>query len=79
MAGKRGYTRKTSQSEFELEHGTDWKDTYTGNYGGDGATADGRPPFGANSSEEHLRGVEAHGKNGGIWRSTSVAVSHGEI
>lgn len=29
----RGYVRKTSQSQIELEHGTGWKDSYTTDYG----------------------------------------------
>lgn len=81
-AGKRGYIRKTSQSELELEAATGWRDSYAGNYGGDvnynsSATADGRPLSGTNKSEEQLRSVEPHGKDTGIWKSTSVVVSHG--
>ena len=80
--GKRNYIRKFSQSEFELEDGARWRDSNTDNYGGEtrqnySVTAGGKPPFGSNSSEEHLRGEEAHGTtNGGIWKSTSVVVSH---
>ena len=78
---KRGYVRKTSQSQIELEHGTGWKDSYTTDYRGAdnqgySATANGQP-LTANSSQEHLRGVEAHGGNDGIWKSTSVVVNHG--
>lgn len=81
-AGKRGYIRKASQSELELEAATGWRDSYAGNYGGDvnynsSATADGRPLSGTNNSEEQLRSVEPHGKDTGIWKSTSVVVSHG--
>ena len=80
---KRGYVRKISQSEVELENGTGWKDSYTTNYGGAdiqsySATANGKP-LTANSSQEHLRDVETHGGNGGIWKSTSVMVNHGEL
>ncbi len=72
--------RKISQSQIELEHGTGWKDSYTTDYGGAdnqsySATANGKP-LTANSSQEHLRGEEAHGGNGGIWKSTSVVVNH---
>ena len=31
-------------------------------------------PLTANDSQERLRGVEAHGGNSGVWRSTSVTV-----
>ena len=84
-SGKRGYIRKLSQSEFELEHGTaDWKDSYTVNSHAQHnpsyrtSTDGGRPPFGTNNSEEHLRGVEGYDRNRGIWKSTSVVISHGE-
>lgn len=85
--GNSGYKRKISQSNFELEQGTGWKDPYASRYGGSGGgntynssvTAAVLPVFGANSSEEHLRGLEAHRKHGGIWKSTSVAVTHGEV
>lgn len=78
---KRGYTRKISESEIELEHSTGWKDSYTGNYCGDGsyttcATAERLPPLGPESSEEHIGGRNAQGINAGIWTSTSVVVSH---
>ena len=78
--GKGGYVRETSQSETELEHGAGWKDAYTVDYGGAdhqsySATANGKP-LTANSSQEHLRGIEAHGGDRGIWKSTSVVVNH---
>ena len=73
--------RKIRQSQIELEHGTGGKDSYTTDYGGAdnqgySATANGNP-LTANSSQEYLRGVEAHVGNGGIWESTSVVVNHG--
>lgn len=76
----RGYARRISQSQIELELGTGWKDSYTTHYGGAdnqnyNATANGRP-LTTNSSQEHLRGVEAHSGNGGIWKSTTVVVNH---
>ncbi|KAL8705812.1 MAG: hypothetical protein Q9201_001099 [Fulgogasparrea decipioides] len=79
-SGRRGYARKISQSEFELEHGTGWSDSYTENYHGDNgystsATANGSHPFGPKESQEHLKGEEATCKDGGIWKSTSVMVS----
>ena len=80
---KRSCNRTISQSEFELEHGTKWKDSYTGNkYGVEGhlfsstAAADSKPCFQPDNSEEHLRGEEAHNRNAGIWKSTSVTISH---
>jgi hypothetical protein len=86
-AGISSYKRKINQDEFEPEQGTGWKDPYTSRYGGSGGgntynssvTAAVLPTFGANSSEDHLRGLEAHRKHGGIWKSMSVAVSHGEV
>lgn len=82
--GKRGYMRRVDQSEIELEHGPNSKDSYTSNYGPENsnscsATAEAKPTFQANSSKEHLRGTEANNaKNGGIWKSTSMVISHGE-
>ena len=82
--GKRAYARRIDQSEFELEHGPGWKDSYTTNYGAENSnscsvTAEAKPNFQANSSEEHLRGTEANNTmNGGIWKSTSMVISHGE-
>ena len=78
---KQGYVRKSSQSQIELEHSAGWKDSDTTDYGGAdnqsySATANGKP-LTADSSQEHLRGIEVHGGNGGIWKSTSVTVNHG--
>ena len=75
--------RKISQSQIELEHGTGWKDSYTTDYRradnqSYSVTANGKP-LTANSSQEHLRGEEAHGENGGIWNFTSVVVNHGGL
>ena len=79
--GKKYLERRVDQGEIELEHGVGWKDSYMNN--GDGnsysVTAEVKPAFHPNSSEERLRGLEAtHTKNGGIWKSTSMMVSHGE-
>ena len=79
--GKKYLERRVNQSEIELEHGGGWKDSYRNI--GDGnsysVTAEVKPAFHANSSEERLRGLEAtYTKNGGIWKSTSMMVSHGE-
>ena len=79
-AGKHGYIRKTSQSEFELGSSA-WKDSSRSNYGGDvdynsSATAEGHPPSRATSNDENLRSVNPHGKDTGIWKSTSVVVRH---
>jgi len=78
--GRRGYSRKPSQRDFELEHGIDWEDSYPGNNRYNISTAaNGRPPFDTNSSEEYLRGVQTHGKSGGIWKSTNMVVSRGDV
>ena len=83
--GKRSHMQKIDQSEFELEHGTGWKDSYTSHYGGESshgysATAEAKPTFHTISSEEHLRGAEARNTtNGGIWKSTSMVVRHGDV
>ena len=74
--------QKISQSELELEPSTGWKDSYRGNYGGNvnynsSAIAEGRPHSRANSSQEHPRSVDPHDNSTGIWKSTSVVVSHG--
>ena len=79
----RGYVRKTSPSQIELEQGLGWKDSYMTDYGAANnqsysVTANGGP-LPANSSQEHLRGVEAHGGNGGIWKTTSVVINHGGL
>lgn len=84
-ASKRTYTQKICQdSVFELERGTGWKDTYAGDLGGEkthdcSATANSKHIFRANSSDEHLTGVEAKDRNVGIWKSTSVVVSQGRM
>lgn len=79
--GKKDLKRRVDQSEIELEHGGGWKDSYMNNYDGNSysVTAEVKPAFQANSSEERLRGLDANNsKNGGIWKSTSMMVSHGE-
>lgn len=81
---KQSYKLNAGESEFELERGVDWKDLHTSNYGGESnhicrASADGKPTYHLNSSEEHLRGTEVSRTTGGIWKSTSVMVSHGQV
>ena len=79
--GKKDLIRRVDQSAIELEHGCGWKDSYMNNYDGNcySVTAGVKPAFQANSSEERLRGLEANDtENGGIWKSTSMMVSHGE-
>ena len=79
----RGYVRKTSPSQIEPEEGLGWKDSYTTDYGAANnqsysVTANGGP-LNENSTQEHLRGVEAHGGNGGIWKTTSVVIDRGGL
>ena len=70
--------RKVSQSPIELEHGAGWKESYMTDYGVINnqiySAAVNSKPFTANKGQERLTGVEAHGGNNGIWRSTSVTV-----
>ena len=81
---KRNYRNQADETELEIEHGPGWKDAYTSKYGGENYTCSataggGEPPnlFGASTSGEHLRSVEAQGENGGsgIYKSTRVVVS----
>ena len=73
--------REVSQSPIELEHGADWKDSYTTDYGRvdnqiNSASVNSKP-LTANDSQELLTGVEAQGGSSGIWTSTSVMVHYG--
>ena len=79
--GKRSHMRRIDQSEFELEHGSGWKDSYAGENGHScSATAETMPAFCGVGSEERLRGVEgSQVRNGGIWKSTSMVVSRGGV
>ena len=79
--GQNGLTRRVDQSEIELEHGCGLKDSYTSKYEGNSysVTAGAQRAFQANGSEERLRGLEGNDtENGGIWKSTSMMVSHGQ-
>ena len=78
---KKDLTRRVDQNEMELERRCGWKDSYMNKHDGNSysVTAGVKPAVHANSSEERLRGLEANDtENGGIWKSTSVMVSHGE-
>ncbi len=76
VSRKRTYMRQPNQGEFELERDTGWNDRYTGN----SAIAEATHDCHTNGSEERLRDLEPHrNENGGIWKSTSMVVSRGEV
>jgi hypothetical protein len=68
-----------ADADIEMEHGNGQRNSYTGNYNDRSGYAVGvmsDSPSGDNRGEVYLRGVDAESKNGGIYKSTNVTVSH---
>ena len=72
---KRSYAKAYARTEnYELEHGSGWNKPFGGNCD---ATAGSTNQSGTDSTEDHVGGVDSHGREGGILASTSIVISHG--
>ena len=74
---KHSRPRGVDQSILELEYGTNWNDTYTGNYGHENHNTSVRGGCTSilNTSEERLKDGGKQNHRSGIYKSTSVMIT----